>query len=85
MDENLPDSQETVVDDARTEDVALPDAETLTETSPSAETLQEIAVATAEINQKLDTVTNCLIVAMVGIALVVGVVASTILSRFFHA
>lgn len=85
MNENLLDNQETVVDDARTEDVALSDAETLTETSPSAETVQEIAVATAEINQKLDTVTNCLIVAMVGVALVVGVVASTILSRFFHA
>ena len=84
LNENLSDNQETVVDDTRSENVAVSNAESIADASASAEMMQEISVATAEINQKLDTVTNCLVVVTVGIALVVGVIASSIMAKFIR-
>lgn len=39
----------------------------------------------SQINQKLDTVSNVLIVSMVGIAILVGITACNIFSRYFKA
>lgn len=39
----------------------------------------------SQINQKLDTVSNVLIVSMVGIAILVGITACNIFSRYFKS
>lgn len=36
-------------------------------------------------NQRLDTMTNCMIVIMVGVALVLGAVLSNIFSKYYNA
>lgn len=49
-----------------------------------ADDLQVLVASTKEVNQRLDTMTNCMIVGMVGIALVVGILACSIFGRYFR-
>lgn len=62
--------------------------EILEETPEENLTTTEIATLIQEthyINQRLDTITNILLVSMIGIALVVGVLACSIFAKYFRS
>ncbi|XCP83776.1 hypothetical protein ABXS75_11880 [Roseburia hominis] len=71
--------------EAPVEEALMPDSSNEEYLAQYSETLEAISVSVEGIGQRLDTITNCLIVTMVGIALLVGVFASNILAKYFRA
>lgn len=63
------------------------ESEKTNETDNTEETsdISALVEQTIAINQKLDTISNTLIVSMVGLALVIGILACNIFSRYFKA
>lgn len=63
------------------------ESEKTEETDSTNETsdISALVEQTTAINQKLDTISNTLIVSMVGLALVIGILACNIFSRYFKA
>ena len=63
------------------------ESEKTDETDSTKETsdISSLVEQTTAINQKLDTISNTLIVSMVGLALVIGILACNIFSRYFKA
>lgn len=62
--------------------------EILEETAEETLTTTEVATLIQEthyINQRLDTISNILLVSMIGIALVVGVLACNIFAKYFRS
>lgn len=67
----------------------LESEETVLEDVPSSETVEvenadytELVEQTVVINQQLSTLTNISIVVMIGVAIVVGIIANSIYSRY---
>lgn len=55
------------------------------ESSTSSQSVQTLVEQSTAINQKMDNVTNVLIVSMVGVGIIIGIIACNIFSRYFKA
>lgn len=82
--QDIPSSETSVITEEKD---SKPEQETVSPAEPPQDNSDTIALVeqVTYINQKLDTVTNILLVSMVGIGILIGVTTCNIFSRYFKA
>ena len=82
--QDIPSSETSIITEEKD---STPEQETVSPAEPPQDNSDTIALVeqVTYINQKLDTVTNILLVSMVGIGILVGVTTCNIFSRYFKA